>query len=242
MIKKTTVKSLSIAALFFVFFSLSSLIPSDVLAEIKCFNKPVNGQNSLSCDQSCASAFFGSTCVEETTYRYCCEVSKEDDVVIEGECLSPGESCSGQSYFDTSCPITETRCSSFSNKNDAEEGTSTEKYKAGNEVDKGILDQLNPLRSAATEDGGESEYADQLSTPGGILSRFLGTFAFPLAGLVLFVMLVWGGMEMLAGSATKKSIDAGKQRVTAALIGFFLLFASYWIAQILEAMFGIVIL
>lgn len=94
---------------------------------------------------------------------------------------------------------------------------------------------LNPLYI------GNSEYRTQLSTPRGIISRAL-TFAFPLAGIILFVMILWGGFEMLSGAATKKSLDAGRERVTAAIIGFILLFSSYWIVQIVEAVFGVRIL
>lgn len=94
---------------------------------------------------------------------------------------------------------------------------------------------LNPLYI------GDSEYKTQLSTPRGIISRAL-TFAFPLAGIILFVMIVWGGFEIVSGAATKKSLDAGKQRVTAAIVGFILLFSSYWLAQIVEVVFGIRIL
>lgn len=110
---------------------------------------------------------------------------------------------------------------------------------AGDEVDKEAIDSLNPL---IQQNSNNPALADQLSTPGGIVSRFLGDYAFPIAGLILFVMLIWGGVEMMAGSATSKSVDAGKQRVTASIAGFLLLFASYWIAQILELMFGIKIL
>jgi hypothetical protein len=106
-----------------------------------------------------------------------------------------------------------------------------------------FFDMLNPLKHAGGDDIFEDEasaYADQLSTPGGIVSRLLA-FAFPLAGLILFVMLVWGGFEILIQAPSKKGIDAGKQRVTAAIIGFILLFSSYWIWQIVEVVFGIVI-
>jgi len=109
---------------------------------------------------------------------------------------------------------------------------------AGDEVTKDVIDSLNPLIQESTD----SALTEQLSTPGGIISRFLGNFAFPIAGLILFVMLIWGGIEMMAGSATSKSVDAGKQRITTALLGFLLLFASFWIARILEMMFGIKIL
>lgn len=113
------------------------------------------------------------------------------------------------------------------------EGVSTETFNA-----------LNPLQIGGGDtifSEAPSQYAAQLSTPGGIVSRVL-EFAFPIAGLILFLILVWGGFEMLTGAATKKSLDAGKQRVTAALVGFFLLFATYWIGQLLEVIFGIVIL
>lgn len=105
------------------------------------------------------------------------------------------------------------------------------------------FDKLNPLRIGGSADMTKTEasaYADELSTPGGIVSRIL-KFIFPLAGLVLFVMLVWGGLEIMLGAVSKK-IDAGKQRVTAAIVGFLLLFASYWIWQILQVVFGVKIL
>jgi hypothetical protein len=91
------------------------------------------------------------------------------------------------------------------------------------------FDSLNPLKNNA-----------KLKSPGGIISRIL-VFAFPLAGLILFTMLVWGGFEMLVG-ATGKGIDAGKQRITNAVIGFFALFVSYWVFQIVEVIFGLQIL
>lgn len=108
-------------------------------------------------------------------------------------------------------------------------------------IDDGVtnetFDSVNPLKiSTSTTD----ELREQFSTPGGIVSRIL-MFAFPISGMILFIMIVWGGFEILAGASNKKSLDAGKQRVTGAIAGFMLLFASYWIAQIVEVIFGIVI-
>lgn len=94
--------------------------------------------------------------------------------------------------------------------------------------------ELNPLNMFG------SATSRTLNSPGAIVSRLL-TFAFPLAGLILFVMIVWGGFEMLTG-ATGKGIEAGRQRVTAALVGFTLLFVAYWVFQIVEVIFGVVIL
>lgn len=105
------------------------------------------------------------------------------------------------------------------------------------------FDSFNPLQIAGGEtidDETASEFAEDLSTPGGIISRLL-SFIFPLAGLILFLMISWGGFEMLVGSGDSSKVQAGRQRVTAAIVGFLVLFASYWMVQIVEAVFGIVI-
>jgi len=97
------------------------------------------------------------------------------------------------------------------------------------------LDSFDPLKVSG------SNQAEKLSTPGGIISRVLD-FAFPLAGMILFVMIVVGGFQMLAGASNQESLKNGQKRVTTAIVGFLLLFASYWIAQILEQIFSINIL
>lgn len=102
-------------------------------------------------------------------------------------------------------------------------------------VTKDVLDGFDPLKTQG------SAQAAALSTPGGIISRAL-SFAFPIAGMILFVMIVVGGLEILAGATNSKSLQSGQQRVTMAILGFMVLFASYWITQILELIFGIAIL
>ena len=101
------------------------------------------------------------------------------------------------------------------------------------EASEQTLNSLNPLAV-----GGST--AD-MSTPGAIISRALGSFIFPIAGIILFVQLLLGGFQMLTGAAAK-GMDEGKQKITSALIGFIILFAAYWIAQLLELIFGIRIL
>lgn len=102
------------------------------------------------------------------------------------------------------------------------------------EVTSETLNSLNPIKIG-------SGSAD-LSTPGKIISRALKFFIFPIAGIILFIVLILGGFQMLAGANNSKSLEEGKQRITTAIIGFILLFAAYWIAQLLEIIFGIRIL
>jgi len=100
-----------------------------------------------------------------------------------------------------------------------------------------ILNRLNPL-SVGT---GACQPDPELNQPAGLINRSL-RYLFPFAGLVLFVMTVWGGFEVLSTAASKKSIDAGKQRIQAAIIGFIMLFTAYWLMMIVEAVFSIKIL
>lgn len=104
------------------------------------------------------------------------------------------------------------------------------------------VDPLNPTNSG--NDGSLGDGITQMArwimfqTPGGIMSVLL-PYLFTIAGLILFVMILWGGFEMLSGASDTKAQEAGKQRIIAALIGFVLLFISFWIAQIIQYIFGV---
>lgn len=88
---------------------------------------------------------------------------------------------------------------------------------------------------------GTDNTIEGFSTPGEIISEAF-PFIFGIAGLILFVMLVIGAFEIMLGAATPKSAESGKHRITSALVGFIILFSAYWIAQIIQAIFGIEIL
>ena len=104
--------------------------------------------------------------------------------------------------------------------------------------------QVDPLQIAGNKNvltTGPSLDASNLNTPGKLVSRAL-TYAFPIAGTILFVMILWGGFEMISGATESKSMEAGKQRITAAVLGFLLLFAAYWITQLVQIVFNVSIL
>lgn len=109
-----------------------------------------------------------------------------------------------------------------------------------------ILDQVDPLKVGGGDKLFEgTEAIEQPSsafatrpTIATIINR-VWLFAFPIAGFILFVMLVWGGFEMVSGAASSKSKDQGRQRATAAIVGFILLFSVFWIAQIIQYVFKV---
>lgn len=84
---------------------------------------------------------------------------------------------------------------------------------------------------------------EQYKTLGGIVSIFLKN-AFIIAGILLFFLLLFGGFGIIigAGGGDPKKTAQGQQAVTSALIGFLIIFASYWIIQIIQVLTGVNIL
>ena len=68
--------------------------------------------------------------------------------------------------------------------------------------------------------------------------------AFALAGIIFIVLLIVGGIGMIAGAGRDdpEQVAKGKQAATSALIGFIVVFAAYWIVQLIEVLTGISIL
>lgn len=64
---------------------------------------------------------------------------------------------------------------------------------------------------------------------------------FVLAGVLLFVLLIFGGLKFIvsAGSGDEQEIAKSKNAITAALIGFLIIFAAYWIVQIIGHISGV---
>ena len=63
-----------------------------------------------------------------------------------------------------------------------------------------------------------------------------------VAGLILFLMLIAGGFQMLTSAGNPETAKMGQGRITTALIGFLIIFAAYWIVQIMEIVLGVNIL
>ena len=76
---------------------------------------------------------------------------------------------------------------------------------------------------------------------GSMVSRILGA-AYVVAGLGLLVLLLFGAFGIITSAGDPKKAEAGKAAATNALLGFLLIFASYWIIQIVEVITGLKIL
>lgn len=78
-------------------------------------------------------------------------------------------------------------------------------------------------------------------TLGDVISKLIPYF-FVLAGLALFGFLIFGGFELLTSAGNPEKVKSAQAKITSAIIGFIIIFAAYWIVQVLEVIFGIEIL
>ena len=64
-------------------------------------------------------------------------------------------------------------------------------------------------------------------------------FIFAFAGIGLLLMIFGAGFTILTSAGDAKKLESGKQRLTYAIVGFIVIFVSYWLVQIAGFVFGI---
>ena len=75
-------------------------------------------------------------------------------------------------------------------------------------------------------------------TIGDIITKLL-PYVFVLAGLGLFVYLIIGGFELLTSGGDPGKAKSAQGKITSAVIGFVIIFISYWLVRIIEIILGI---
>jgi hypothetical protein len=82
-----------------------------------------------------------------------------------------------------------------------------------------------------------SKWGNELSSLGSILTNLMD-YIFVIAGLILLFMIIASGYSLLTSAGNPEAIQKGKSRLTAALVGFLLVFAAFWILQLIEVFLG----
>jgi hypothetical protein len=62
------------------------------------------------------------------------------------------------------------------------------------------------------------------------------------AGIVIFFMVVMGGFMILTNAGNADKTKEGSKIITSAIIGLLVVFASYWLIQIIQVLTGIQII
>jgi uncharacterized membrane protein len=64
-------------------------------------------------------------------------------------------------------------------------------------------------------------------------------YIFTVSGLALLVYLIIGGISFMTAGSDPKQVETAKAKITSALIGFVIVFISYWIVQLVGIVFNI---
>lgn len=87
--------------------------------------------------------------------------------------------------------------------------------------------------------GGATSFTS-LAGIGSLVSLFLNV-AFAIAGIILIFYFIMGGIGMIssAGANDPQKLEQSRKTITSALIGFIIVFVSFWIVQFIGQLFGI---
>ena len=64
-------------------------------------------------------------------------------------------------------------------------------------------------------------------------------YIYVVAGLILLLMLISGGLTLMTSAGNPDKSKAGFGKITGALIGFLIIFVSYFVAKIVEVVLGV---
>lgn len=79
------------------------------------------------------------------------------------------------------------------------------------------------------------------TAPADLFSRVM-LFAIAAGGLIFFVQLIMAGFNLLTAAGDPAKIQSATKALTNSLTGLILVISTYFIAQIIEAIFGLQIL
>ena len=96
-------------------------------------------------------------------------------------------------------------------------------------------------------------FAQELNIPGGQISGPDGfafhsvgkiieqaiPYIFAFAGIGLLLMIISAGLTLMTSAGDTKKLESGKQRLNYAIVGFLIIFISYWAVQLTGKMFAL---
>lgn len=73
---------------------------------------------------------------------------------------------------------------------------------------------------------------------GPIISKLL-PYLFTISGIILLLYLIYGGIQYMLSRGDPKGMQAAQGRITTAIIGFIIIFISFWLVQLLGRVLGL---
>ncbi len=84
----------------------------------------------------------------------------------------------------------------------------------------------------------EGPLNNNINTVSDLVSRLL-TFLVPLSLVILLLVFIWGGYDFLLSGGNPQKVKSGKAKLTAGIIGIFLIISAYVLTKLLVSIFGL---
>lgn len=98
------------------------------------------------------------------------------------------------------------------------------------------MDKIAQLDFPALEAKAVPKFANK--EIGDVVAAIIPYF-YAFTGIALLIYLIYGGFKYMTSSGDPAKIQVGKSTIVNALIGFFIVFVSYWIVEALAMFFGL---
>ena len=96
----------------------------------------------------------------------------------------------------------------------------------------------SPVHAASSNVGIPQPPGFNITDLGLLVSNAIGV-ALIIAGILVFVFLVWGGIQWISSGGDKGKTEEARARITAALIGLAIVAAAWAVMQLVSYFFGI---
>ena len=94
---------------------------------------------------------------------------------------------------------------------------------------------LGPVLQAISNLGGPTDFFNRL-LPAAVSLLFI------IGSIIFFFMLITGAIQWIASAGDKQALEGARGKITNAIIGIVILFATFAIVQLIETFFGVNIL
>ena len=111
-------------------------------------------------------------------------------------------------------------------------------------MDNEVKFNFNDIRSKVfgnVSGGGLIDLSSEDLTLGGIIQELI-PLVMRIGGLILFLYLLWGGIGYLVSFGNPEKMKTAWAKIWQALLGFVIIFTSWWLIKLIEVIFGINIL
>jgi uncharacterized membrane protein len=98
------------------------------------------------------------------------------------------------------------------------------------------IEKVDPVNlNTIQQNMGNSSLPTNIS---GLISKII-PYIFTIAGILLLIFFIASGFQFIFAAGDPKKMESAKAHITTALIGFIIIFVSYWLVQILGRIFNI---